>query len=379
MKIYYWAPFLSNIATVSSVIRSIESIKTYGKKNIEISIIDSVGEWEQIHVRTKNINIIRLYNKSLINKLPKGSFLKSRFTQLFIFIFSFVKLLKLLKNEKPDYLIAHLIVSLPITIMSYLQNKTRLIIRISGLPKLNIFRRFYWNFFKKNVYKVTCPTIATLEKLKSLEIFDQHKLHLLYDPVISPKEFIIKKKEKIKLNLNDKKIAISIGRLTKQKNFSFLLNTFAEIKKKYPEYHLIILGEGEERKKLETIIEDLKLANCVSLLGHKENPYKYLKQANCFILSSLWEDPGFVLLEASYLNIPIISSNCPNGPAEILQKGLGGFLFDNNDKGQFINEFVNFTNSSQKDLKNKLLKSKLYSKKFTKFNHFLEIKKILNI
>ena len=379
MKIYYWAPFLSNIATVSSVIRSIESIKTYSKKNIEISIIDSVGEWEQIHVRTKNINIIRLYNKSLISSLPKGSFLKSRFTQLFIFIFSFVKLLKLLKNEKPDYLIAHLIVSLPITIMSYLQNKTRLIIRISGLPKLNIFRRFYWNFFKKNVYKVTCPTIATLEKLKSLEIFDQHKLHLLYDPVISPKEFIIKKKEKIKLNLNDKKIAISIGRLTKQKNFSFLLNTFAEIKKKYPEYHLIILGEGEERKKLETIIEDLKLANCVSLLGHKENPYKYLKQANCFILSSLWEDPGFVLLEASYLNIPIISSNCPNGPAEILQKGLGGFLFDNNDKGQFINEFVNFTNSSQKDLKNKLLKSKLYSKKFTKFNHFLEIKKILNI
>ena len=126
MKIYYWAPFLSNIATVSSVIRSIESIKTYSKKNIEISIIDSVGEWEQIHVRTKNINIIRLYNKSLISSLPKGSFLKSRFTQLFIFIFSFVKLLKLLKNEKPDYLIAHLIVSLPITIMSYLQNKTRL-------------------------------------------------------------------------------------------------------------------------------------------------------------------------------------------------------------------------------------------------------------
>jgi glycosyltransferase involved in cell wall biosynthesis len=379
MKIYYWAPFLSNIATVSSVIKSIESIKTYSKKNIEISIIDSVGEWGEIQAKTKNINIIRLYNKSLINKLPKGSFLKSRFTQLFIFIFSFFKLLKLLNKEKPDYLIAHLIVSLPLTIMSYLRNKTRLIIRISGLPRLNIFRKFYWNFFEKNVYKVTCPTIATLEKLKALNIFNHNKLHLLYDPVISPKELIFKKKEKIELNLKNKKIIIAIGRLTKQKNFSFLLNTFAEIKKKYSEYHLLILGEGEERKKLEYIINDLKLSDCVNLLGYKKNPYKYLKKAKCFILSSIWEDPGFVLLEASYLNIPIISSNCPNGPTEILQKGLGGFLFDNNNKARFIDEFENFVNSSKKDLKKKLLKSKIYSRKFTKFNHFLKIKKILDI
>ena len=85
MKIYYWAPFLSNIATISSVVKSIESIKTYSKKNIEISIIDSVGEWGKVQEKTKNINIIRLYNKSLIDKLPKGSFLKSRFTQVFIF------------------------------------------------------------------------------------------------------------------------------------------------------------------------------------------------------------------------------------------------------------------------------------------------------
>jgi len=254
-----------------------------------------------------------------------------------------------------------------------------LIIRISGLPRLNIFRKFYWNFFEKNVYKVTCPTIATLEKLKALNIFNHNKLHLLYDPVISPKELIFKKKEKIELNLKNKKIIIAIGRLTKQKNFSFLLNTFAEIKKKYSEYHLLILGEGEERKKLEYIINDLKLSDCVNLLGYKKNPYKYLKKAKCFILSSIWEDPGFVLLEASYLNIPIISSNCPNGPTEILQKGLGGFLFDNNNKARFIDEFENFVNSSKKDLKKKLLKSKIYSRKFTKFNHFLKIKKILDI
>ena len=379
MKIYYWAPFLSNIATISSVIKSIESIKTYSKKNIEISIIDSVGEWGKVQEKTKDINIIRLYNKSLIDRLPKGGFLKSRFTQVFIFCFSFFKLLKLLKKNEPDFLVAHLIVSLPLTIMSFLHNKTKLIIRISGLPRLNLFRRIYWTSFKKNIYKVSCPTIATFEKLKLLKIVNQNKLCLLYDPVLSPKEIIIKKKEKITLNLGQKKIIISIGRLTKQKNFSFLLNAFALLKKKYPEYHLLILGEGEERKKLEFIINDLKLSECVNLLGHKKNPYKYLKKAECFVLSSLWEDPGFVLLEASYLNIPILSSNCPNGPTEILQDGLGGFLFNSNNEENFIKEFDNFFRSSKKDLKTKLIKSKIYSKKFTKFHHYLQIKKILDI
>ena len=195
MKIYYWSPFLSKIATVSSVIRSIEALKNYSKEDVDISIIDSVGEWEQIENKTKDIKIIKLYNKSIINKLPKGGFFRSRFTQLFIFIFSFFKLMRLLKKDQPDYLIAHLIVSLPLIVIALIKSKTKLIIRISGLPRLNIFRKIYWKFFGKNVYKVTCPTVATLEKLKLLNIFDRKKLYLLHDPVISPREIVFKKDE----------------------------------------------------------------------------------------------------------------------------------------------------------------------------------------
>ena len=90
MKIYYWSPFLSKIATVSSVIKSIEAIKNYSKKNVDISIIDSVGEWEQIPEKTKGIKVIKLYKKRIIDKLPKGSFLRSRFSQLFIFFLVFL-------------------------------------------------------------------------------------------------------------------------------------------------------------------------------------------------------------------------------------------------------------------------------------------------
>ena len=276
MKIYYWSPFLSNIATVSSVIKSIEAIKKYSKENINISIIDAVGEWGQIPEKTKDIKVIKLYKKSIIEKLPKGGFLRSRFTQLFIFCFSFLKLMKLIKEEKPDYLIAHLIVSLPLAIIMLVRGKIKLIIRISGLPRLNILRKIYWKFFGKNVYKVTCPTIATLEKLKLLNIFDQEKLHLLHDPVISSKEIVLKRYESIESKYNNKNIIIAIGRLTKQKNFSFLLSCFASIKIRYPNYHLLILGSGEEENKLKQIIHNLGISDSVDLLGYKENPYKYL-------------------------------------------------------------------------------------------------------
>jgi len=379
MKIYYWSPFLSRIATVASVIKSIEAIEDYSKKKVDLSIIDSVGEWKQIPEKTKNIKIIKLYKKSIINKLPKGGFLRSRFTQLFIFFISFFRLLKLLKKDQPDYLIAHLLVSLPLVITALIQSKTKLVIRISGLPRLNIFRKIYWKFFGKKVYKVTCPTIATLEKLKLLNIFDHKKLHLLHDPVISPKTIVFKKNDSIDSKYNNKKIIIAIGRLTKQKNFSLLLHCFALIKKRHPNYHLLILGSGEEENKLKQIIHNLEISNSVDLLGFKENPYKYLNKAECFILSSLWEDPGFVLVEAAYLNIPIIASNCPNGPEEILQNGLGGYLFKNNSQAQLIETFDRFCQTSKIDLKIKKIKSKKSSKAFTKFDHFKNLQKIIEI
>ena len=234
MKIYYWAPFLSNIATISSVIKSIESIKTYSKKSIEISIIDSVGEWGKIEEKTKNIKIIRLYNKSLIDKLPKGGVLKSRLTQLFIFCFCFFKLLNLLKKNEPDYIVAHLIVSLPLTVMSFLHNKTKLIIRISGLPRLNLLRKIYWTFFEKNIYKVSCPTIATLEKFKSLKMFSQNKLALLYDPVLSPKEILIKKKRRDNIKFRSKKNNYCYRQTHHAKKFFVLIECFCFVEKKIP-------------------------------------------------------------------------------------------------------------------------------------------------
>ena len=127
------------------------------------------------------------------------------------------------------------------------------------------------------------------------------------------------------------------------------------------------------RTKLIDMIDGYKLQTKAFLLGHQSNVFKYLKYADCFILSSLWEDPGFVLAEASAMNTNIISSDCPNGPKEILDHGNNGYLFKSNSEKDFINKFNEFNKDSSKILNTKILNLKKLTKEFTIFNHFKKL------
>ena len=119
MKIFYWSPFLSNIATIDAVLNSIKSLHSYDKNNnFDPILIDAVGEWVQKKSKTKEIQIKKLYKKEIYQLLPKGSFFRSRFSQAIIFLLSFFRLKKLIMKESPEYLIAHLVVSLPLLLFT---------------------------------------------------------------------------------------------------------------------------------------------------------------------------------------------------------------------------------------------------------------------
>ena len=383
MKIFYWSPFISKVATVSSVIRSAESILKYSKKknNINVAIIDAIGEWKNYRkIINPKIEIINLSKKNISESLPKVGFFKSRLSYALIFALTFFKLLNLINKEKPDYIIAHLLTSLPIFLTLIIKNKTKVIIRISGLPKLNLVRYIFWKLFSKKIYRVTCPTTLTYEYLKKINIFDQNKLFVLRDPVIQLHEFLKKKNEKIEdLKIEKNNLIISIGRLTRQKNLILLIRAFKKILIKYPNYHLLLLGEGEQKKLLTEETKKLKIQERISFLGYQKNVYKYLLNSDCFILTSLWEDPGFVILEAALSNTLVISSNCPNGPNEILSNGQNGFLFQNNNLSDLLNKFDEFKNSTEDELNKKKLFAKKQIKMFTQFAHFKSLRNIINL
>ena len=274
-------------------------------------------------------------------------------------------------------MIIHLITSLPI-ILNFLFNfQTKFILRISGYPKLNFFRKFLWKILGKKLFKIVCPTEATRKYLIKEKIFDVNKIFVLKDPIINISKINLLKKKQINFWDKNKKYFLAIGRLSKQKNFFFLIKCFNLISKKYPQYNLVIIGEGELEKKIKNYINFLRLKEKVKILPFQKNIFQYLNQSDCFILSSLWEDPGFVLIEAASLGIPIISSDCPNGPTEFLDNGQGGFLFKSDNVKSMINTFESYFNSTEDEKKRKILIAKKKSKSYSIFRHYLELKEIL--
>ena len=382
MKVFYWSPFINEVATIKAVTNSVISLKKFSKKKINPTIIDAVGEWDskKDYLKVNKIDLIKLINVNIINYLPKFGFLKSRFTYFIIFFFTVFKLHKLLKSAKPDFVIVHLITFIPLVLLLFFNYKTRFILRISGYPRLTFFRSLLWRLVNKKIYFITAPTLKTSDMIKEKKIFNLNKIKYLPDPVLRVEEFQKNKKKKSALDkeLSIKNSLISIGRLTPQKNFAFLINTFAILIKKYENLNLFILGDGEEMNKLKKIINKLKLNKKIFLIGYKKNVFEYLKNSRLFILPSLWEDPGFVLLEAAYLNKTILSSNCPNGPAEILDNGKNGFLFESNSPKSFLENFDKMYLEDKKTIFKKKIRLKKKCKEFTLFNHYKILNSILS-
>ena len=371
-KLFYWSPCLDKVGTYKAVKNSALAINKYSKNKFKVFIINACGEWnnEKEFFDRNNINVINL-NLNYFTFLPKTGFLGSRFSNIIIFIFSFFPLVKIIIKEKPDYLIGHLITSLPILIFNIFSLKSKFILRISGYPKLNNFRKFFWNFFQKKIYKVTCPSKNLKKQLLELGIFSSKKLFFLPDPVLNINKFTLNDKNKLLKNEFEKKnFFIAVGRLTKQKNFNYLISEFNKFSKLNTNYDLLIFGEGEERKKLQLKINNLSLEKKVFLMGYSDQVFYYMKKAQALILSSLWEDPGFVLMEAAFCNLFIISSNCKNGPTEFLKYGKGGLLFESNKENELQKMMQKFLVIDKKKIKSMKIIAKINCSNYTLFSHY---------
>jgi glycosyltransferase involved in cell wall biosynthesis len=120
-------------------------------------------------------------------------------------------------------------------------------------------------------------------------------------------------------------VIIAVGRLTVQKDFETLIRAFSLLRKQRPA-RLVILGEGEQRPDLERLAGELGIAGDVLLMGFVGNPYSYMKSARVMVLSSRYEGFGNVLVEAMACGTPVVSTDCPSGPSEILERGRWGRL-----------------------------------------------------
>lgn len=168
---------------------------------------------------------------------------------------------------------------------------------------------------------------GVMEDLISTTKIPREKVRVIYNPVVTP-ELLARAEEPLEhpwFAGGEPPVILGVGRLVRQKDFATLIRAFALVRMEQP-VRLIIIGEGEERDKLEALLRTLGLEQDVALPGFVENPYKYMKRAAVFVLSSRYEGLSNVLVEAMAVGTPVVSTDCPSGPMEILESGRWGKL-----------------------------------------------------
>lgn len=262
--------------------------------------------------------------------------------------YSVIKLYKLIRKEKPSIVFSTL-GSLNI-ILSFLKlafNDIKFVARESSIvsiknkqekhPKLYdfLYRKNYNNFDI-----VICQSKFMRNDLLNNYAIKKHKLVVINNPVeVDRIKSLTNSDETIydsrKINL------LVVGRLNKVKGFDLLLNVLSRLD---ANYHLTIIGQGSEETTLRQIAVELKIVEKLSFLGFQDNPYRYMKQADFFILSSRYEGFPNVLLEANICGTPVIAFNCPGGIEEIIENGVNGYLVPCSD----IDEMTRVIRSSDR-------------------------------
>ena len=180
----------------------------------------------------------------------------------------------------------------------------------------------------------------------------------------------MKGNKKLEEELLKEKYCISVGRLSEPKDYKTTIQAFKLLKERGINEKLFIIGDGNLKEKLNKLIKELDLEGQVFLLGMKENPYLYMKNADILIHSSRKEGFPMVLLEGMCVGVPIICSNFKTGAYELIEKERNGEIFE-------IANYEELANKVESLLKNNELR-KNYIEKSKKFTERFYIEKIIN-
>ena len=198
-------------------------------------------------------------------------------------------------------------------------------------------------------------------------IINKKKIFPIYNPYF--------KKLNKSSNQKKKNFLLSVGRLTKQKDFYNLIIAFNLIKHKIPTYKLIIVGDGQLKGELKKLTNYLGLKKRVIFTGWVENLKKYYLNSKLFVLNSLYEGFGNVLIDSINYNLPIITTNCKSGPKEIIDNGKGGFLVPTKNPILLSRKILYCLNNYQNCIK----KSKYSKNKIYRFDCELNCKKYFEL
>ncbi len=183
-----------------------------------------------------------------------------------------------------------------------------------------------WNLLRRITYSKAATVVSVSQGVaNSFEWLPQAQRAIIHNP-LTP-DYALAAEANVSIDMrSNRKYLIGMGRLTYLKGFDLLLSAYADLADEFPDWSLIIIGEGELRSELEDQRDRLGLAQRVLLPGQLNHPFSLLKRSDLFALPSRSEGFPNVLVEAMACSLPVIASDCPSGPSEIVRDGENGVL-----------------------------------------------------
>jgi len=312
----------------------------FNQKKIKVDLIvgDAQGElYDQI---PKSVRLIDLKKDRMFSTLPV--------------------VLNYLRKENPDVLLAALNLPNIVAVAAKILSGSRTTVATSihtvfPEKKMYSIKEQLENALTKISYHfsdiVVAVSYGAADYLVQYLSINPDKITVIYNPVLNSK-FYNKSNVRVAhkfFTKEETEVILGVGRLTLQKDFETLIRAFNIVRKVKPA-KLIILGEGDQRENLESMVKELRLTEHISLPGFVINPNPYMKKASVFVLSSAWEGLGNVIIEALACGCPVISTNCQSGPSEILKGGKYGKLVPVGDFSSMADSILEVLNNGTESI-----------------------------
>jgi glycosyltransferase involved in cell wall biosynthesis len=248
-------------------------------------------------------------------------------------------LARYLKRARPDVLIAAKTPTNLLALWARAESGVDTRVIVSERTQLSMTiardRKWRWRYIAPLVGRVysqadaiTCVSDGVADDLARTTGLQRSAMRTIYNPVVTPELPRLAGGPAPHPWLEEHDgppVIVSAGRLHPQKNFPLLLRAFARLRSRRPA-RLLIFGEGRDRPQLEALVQELGIGRDVALAGHVANPLAAFSRAALFVLSSDWEGMANVVAEAVACGCPVVSTDCPSGPAEVLDGGRFGRL-----------------------------------------------------
>ncbi|MBW4647424.1 MAG: glycosyltransferase [Kastovskya adunca ATA6-11-RM4] len=318
--------------TNTSVSLFVHSLHGGGAERVMLNLAQGFAE--------KGLKVDLVLTKAVgayLTKIPPGVRVVDLGAKKLVFMSKLLALRRYLRQEQPKVLISavdhinaagwvqrltgvptKVIVSVHNTLSVKLGNQPGVL----GKLKLQLLQLCYRQ--ADGIVAVSRGVAEDLARVTKLPLRD---IRVIYNPVVMP-NLLEKAQEPVDhpwFAPGEPPVILGVGRLATPKDFPTLIRAF-NILRQHHNVRLMIVGEGENRSELEALVRELNLESEVALPGFTDNPYAYMAKAAVFVLSSAWEGLPTVLIEAIAVGTPVVSTNCPSGPMEILEDGKYGRL-----------------------------------------------------